>query len=423
MATTEKTSEESSTEQNAAPASTPNVVVNTPARSESANKANPNLVMALVLCFMLFIGLALVLAFNEGLGLGGKDDPDELSEKEKLQRMIDAERGGASADELASDAALEGRIATILDNTHAIQSEFEAIRVGYKDAKEKLAQLENQVRGNMNTISRLGSQNTSLSSENTKLRTLAANAQAYQNQVQSLANSNAEKDALIASLQDGAGKDNVQQLKEIINKEQMAKADLVRQLQNLEAKMEAKIDAADGEKLTMLQTQNEELRRQLQALQTRLDFTKLFVKSHTSLPAHAQVLYTELKGLEGYDEEKLRAAYTKIADDHNAEIIQQVKFETGSFILNFTDQKMIKSKLDTTQATDYFLVVGYASKTGDASNNETLSANRATAVASIVNQLKKEGQDVRAVYLGQTDRFSKSEIADNQLCEIWRIKQ
>jgi hypothetical protein len=84
---------------------------------------------------------------------------------------------------------------------------------------------------------------------------------------------------------------------------------------------------------------------------------------------------------------------------------------------------MIKNKLDMTNATDYFLVVGYGSQSKDTALNETLSVNRATGVASIVNQLKKEGQEVRAVYLGQTSRFSTSVIADNQLCEIWRIKK
>ena len=84
---------------------------------------------------------------------------------------------------------------------------------------------------------------------------------------------------------------------------------------------------------------------------------------------------------------------------------------------------MVKGKVDTTSPGDYFLVVGYASKTGDAASNQKLSARRATAVASIVNQLKKSGQEVRAVYLGQTDRFSRSVNAENQLCEVWRIRK
>ncbi len=424
MANTEKTSNQSSPTEERAPASAPISNLNAPSNNSPANnKSNPNMVMALVLCFMLIIGLGFAFIYK-GTDLGtGKNQLTDFSEKEKLQRLIDAERSGVSSDSRASTAALEGRISSILENTHAIQSEFESVRVGYADAKAKLLQKDNQLQGNINTISRLGSENTNLKSQIVQYKSLAGNAQAYQNQAQQLANSNAEKDALIATLQGRPSNESMQQLRNTLNGEQMTKADLMRKLQNLELKMLSMVDSKEVAILPGLQTQNDELRRQLQALQTSTDFAKLFVKSHTALPANAQTLYNDLKGLEGFSEAKLLAAYTRIAAELNAENLQQVRFATNSSILNFTDQTMIKSKLDSTNATDYFLVVGYASQTGDAASNEKLSANRATAVASIVNQLKKEGQDVRAVYLGQTNRFSKSVNADNQLCEIWRIKK
>jgi len=424
MANTEKTSNQTAPTQNTAPASAASVAVNTPSNNAPANnKPNPNMVMALVLCFMLIIGLALAFVFKGKDVLDGKDQLTEFTEKEKLQRLIDAERGGVSPDRRASAAALEGRISSILENTHAIQSDFESVRVGYADAKTKLVQAENVAQGNINTISRLGSENTNLRGQVTQLQKLAGNAQAYQNKAQQLANSNAEKALLISTLQARPSSESMQQLRETLSGEQVTKADLVRKLQNLELKMLSMVDSKGLAKQAELQTQNDDLRRQLQALQTSIDFAKLFVKSHMKLPAAAQDLYNELKGLEGSSEEKLRSVYTRIATELNAENLQQVRFAMGSSILNFTDQTTIKSKLDTTNATDYFLVVGYASQTGDAASNETLSANRATAVASIVNQLKKDGQDVRAVYLGQTNRFSKSVNADNQLCEIWRIKK
>ncbi len=418
MANTEKSSTESAPEPAAAPSS--NVTVNTPSNSETVNKPNPNMVMALVLCFMLIIGLGVAFFFK---GNDSGEAKDDLSEKEKLQRLIDAEKGSDSSDTRASAAALESRISSILENAHALQSEFEMMKAGYKDAQDKLARAGNEVQGNMNTISRLGSENTALKNQIAQLNNLARNAQAYQNQAQQFAKSNAEKDALIATLQGRPSNETMQQLRNTLNSEQLTKAELLRKLETLEQKMLTMVDAKEVAKLAELQEQNDKLRRQLQALQTSIDFTKLFVKSHTTLPANAQALYNELKGLEGFTEEKLRAAYTRIATELNAENLQQVKFATGSSILNFTDQTTIKNKIDTTASTDYFLVVGYASRTGDAANNEKLSANRATAVASIVNQLKKDGQDVRAVYLGQTNRFSKSVNADNQLCEIWRIKK
>lgn len=423
MANTEKKSNQPTPAQDSAP----DVIMNTHATGEPAsNKANPNMVMALVLCFMLIIGLALAVYFRENDDGSEKQQLTELTEKEKLQRLIDAERGGTSADSRASVAALEGRISSILENTQAIQSEFEMMKAGYADAQDKLARAGNEVQGNMNTISRLGSENTALKNQIVQLQTLARNAQAYQNQAQSYAQSNAqsnaEKDALIATLQGRPSPESVQQLRNSLSSEQMTKADLMRKNQELEQKMLSMVDSKEVAQLAALKAQNDDLRRQLQALQTSVDFAKLFVTSQ-DLPQNAQALYTKLKSLEGSTEEKLRAAYTTIGAELNAENLQQVRFATGSSILNFTDQTTIKNKLDTTNNDDYFLVVGYASETGDAAINEKLSANRATAVASIVNQLKRDGQDVRAVYLGQTNRFSQSVNADNQLCEIWRIKK
>ena len=45
----------------------------------------------------------------------------------------------------------------------------------------------------------------------------------------------------------------------------------------------------------------------------------------------------------------------------------------------------------------------------------------ATAVAEALNSVKHPGQQVQAVYLGQTDRFGSRTPESNQLCEIWQI--
>jgi outer membrane protein OmpA-like peptidoglycan-associated protein len=420
MPNTENTSNQTATTQNTTYSSEPTVALNAPHDNESANiKQNPNMVMALVLCVMLITGLAFAFLFDGSKVVGVNS---QLTEKENLQRLIDSERSGIPMNSQESTVALKERISSILENTNAIQSEFNIMEAGLTDAQAKLTSRENEVQGNINTISRLGSENANLNHRIAQLQALAGNGQAYKNQAQQLANSNAEKDALIATLQDRPSNESIQNLRNTLNNEQIKKAELMRELQNLELKMRSMVDSKEVAKLADLQTQNEDLRRQLQTLQTNIDYTKLFVSSHIKLPLNAQALYNDLKGLEGYSDEKLRAAYTRIATEFNAENLQQVKFATGSSILNFTDQTTIKNKLDITGPNDYFLVVGYTSQTGNAELNETLSVNRATAVASIVNQLKKDGQDVRAVFLGQTNRFSKSVNADNQLCEIWRIK-
>ena len=70
-----------------------------------------------------------------------------------------------------------------------------------------------------------------------------------------------------------------------------------------------------------------------------------------------------------------------------------------------------------------FLVVGYASTTGGIDLNRKLSSDRASRIASVVNSNKGEGQEIQAVFLGQTDRFSESEAPRNQICEIWEIRK
>ena len=90
-------------------------------------------------------------------------------------------------------------------------------------------------------------------------------------------------------------------------------------------------------------------------------------------------------------------------------------------ISNLQEGLLAKS-LGNTGAKSFFLVVGYASTTGDAASNYGLSAKRATVTAGVIQKLKAEGQAVKAVYIGQTDRFSKTKPADNQVCEVWEIK-
>jgi len=53
----------------------------------------------------------------------------------------------------------------------------------------------------------------------------------------------------------------------------------------------------------------------------------------------------------------------------------------------------------------YFLIVGYADKSGSASSNQKLSSKRSTAVATSLVAEAKGLQSAQAVYLGQTDRF------------------
>ncbi len=393
--------------------------VNNPVYSEQVNKPNPNMVMALVLCFMLIIGLGFAVLYKGGEKPAGVLTAEEI-ENQKLREMIAAEQALSNTDGRASAAAFETRVANILENTHALQTDFETMKAGYNQAMEDLQTAKNKEQGYQNTIATLSSANSNLKQEVARLSALAASAQALQQQVDNLSNE-------LNNLRGRPTNESLAALQQRLQNEQITNGDLSRRLAELESKLRTMVDSSElnlqSQRLAELTRENEELRRQLQALQTDVDFAKLFVSSSDTLPVYAQALYNELKSLEGSSESGLSQAYARINKDLNAYNLQQVRFATGSSSLNFQDQTMVKGKVDTTSPGDYFLVVGYASKTGDAASNQKLSARRATAVASIVNQLKKSGQEVRAVYLGQTDRFSRSVNAENQLCEVWRIRK
>lgn len=393
--------------------------VSNPVYSEQVNKPNPNMVMALVLCFMLIIGLGFAVLYKGGEKPAGVLTAEEI-ENQKLREMIAAEKALSNTDGRASAAAFETRVANILENTHALQTDFETMKAGYNQAMEDLQTAKNKEQGYQNTIATLSSANSNLKQEVARLSALAASAQALQQQVDNLSNE-------LNNLRGRPTNESLAALQQRLQNEQITNGDLSRRLAELESKLRTMVDSSElnlqSQRLAELTRENEELRRQLQALQTDVDFAKLFVSSSETLPVYAQALYNELKNLEGSSESGLSQAYARINKDLSAYNLQQVRFATGSSSLNFQDQTMVKGKVDTTSPGDYFLVVGYASKTGDAASNQKLSARRATAVASIVNQLKKSGQEVRAVYLGQTDRFSRSVNAENQLCEVWRIRK
>jgi outer membrane protein OmpA-like peptidoglycan-associated protein len=72
---------------------------------------------------------------------------------------------------------------------------------------------------------------------------------------------------------------------------------------------------------------------------------------------------------------------------------------------------------------DLVLAIGYASETGNVDSNRELSSARATAAAELFSGIKRPGQLVQAVYLGQTDRFSSRIPERNQIVELWRIRK
>lgn len=407
----ESNSKEAENRNNNQPQETTVIHTATPASAQS----NANLLMILVLFVILLIGVAL--AFT----LKGESDK-EAAEKQRIKDQIAALNGGG-ADVLANGASLDARITTIVTQANEIRTDYDRMRAGYTSANQQLKNLESEQKGNTSMITRLGTTNAKLQEENDRLKAMAASAKSYQQQVGMLNERNRELEIQVAKLSNGPTNESMKALQDRLSAERMSASELENELTALKRKLTGMVDRSKVDQLNDLIAKNQNLEVELAALRAKLDFSKLFVKSYDQLPLEAQAVFNELKTLEKYSPTELAEAYAQIGLQHKAENMQRVKFETGSSAMDFKQQSILKNKMLASEETDYFLVVGYASTTGDALNNETLSANRATAVASTVNQLKKAGQDVRAVYLGQTSRFSKANPKENQLCEIWRIRK
>lgn len=158
-------------------------------------------------------------------------------------------------------------------------------------------------------------------------------------------------------------------------------------------------------------------------LEGDLSQAKLFASSETELVPAAQALFKGLVGLEGMKDSDITTSYSNLGVDLGASVLHTLNFATGSSALAASDEEIVRNLGADIPDGDLMFVVGYASKTGDVNANRALSSDRATAVAQYFNSVKRPGQLVQAVYLGQTDRFSSGVPERNQLVEIWRIRK
>jgi len=156
-------------------------------------------------------------------------------------------------------------------------------------------------------------------------------------------------------------------------------------------------------------------------LEGELGKARLFARSENELLPAAVKLFQTLRKLENQSKADIKKAYAQVEADLNANVIQTLTFPTGSAKMTLADEEPVKHLVDNVPDGDMLLVIGYASETGNVDGNRTLSSDRATAVAEALTSVKHPGQQVQAVYMGQTDRFSSRTPESNQLCEIWQI--
>jgi outer membrane protein OmpA-like peptidoglycan-associated protein len=159
-------------------------------------------------------------------------------------------------------------------------------------------------------------------------------------------------------------------------------------------------------------------------LEAQLNKVELFAKSESELLPAAVELFRRLRKMEGMKDSDLTTEYSKLGVELGANVLHSLSFKTGSSELSSEDiAQLVAIAENDVPDGDLTLIIGYASKTGDSVANERLSSDRATAAAQQFSAMKRPGQKVQAVYLGQTDRFSSSIPVRNQLCEIWRIRK
>ncbi len=183
----------------------------------------------------------------------------------------------------------------------------------------------------------------------------------------------------------------------------------------------------DQNQFAIIKAENSDLRNQLNELRLRnqqlldkLNGATLFV-SRDRLSPRATALYSALERIEEDDHRSRKNSYLNFNTTLKASVGKTVAFSTGSANLTAEDEATLRNLAANSLDRTFFLVVGYASPSGDSATNETLSSKRATRVASIINSAKKQGQEIQAVYLGEGKRFGPS-AAPNQVCEVWQIR-
>lgn len=205
---------------------------------------------------------------------------------------------------------------------------------------------------------------------------------------------------------------------------------LANELANVRAQLAAKGEGVPAEKLADAERQLEETRKakdffeaRVAELERQLSQARLFASNENELLPAAVKLFRSLRDLENKTDSEIATAYSSLGASIGVNVLHTLNFETGSSELTPDNQNQIRDLVGEIPDGDLVLVIGYASETGNVDNNRTLSSARATAAAQLFTDVKRPGQQVQAVYLGQTDRFSSRIPERNQIVEIWRIRK
>jgi flagellar motor protein MotB len=221
------------------------------------------------------------------------------------------------------------------------------------------------------------------------------------------------EERLSRALLEGSDASTLRAQLEAANKRIIALGEEVRRLAEGPGDLQARLQEVTAERDALL--------ARVAELESQLSRASLFAGTEAELFKEAVQLFRSLRELENKPDSEIATAYSQFGAKLGANVLDKIDFPTGSSDVPPEDITKINAFAGEAPDNALILVVGYASETGNVDSNRTLSSDRATAVARLLDQTKKPGQRVQAVYLGQTDRFGSRFPERNQISEVWQI--
>ena len=367
--------------------------------TQATPASNQNLILGIIMGAVVLLLLLLVISqqFNK----------KENSELTQLKKEI-------SAREARSEALRYPGINSVIHNPDALISQI-------KSDTDALGRLINASASDAAMLRTAQDNAAAMSRRNSDLEN---QLRQYQAAAARLPGLESELNTARQNLADSIDKTTADSLREQLSLARLERDQLQNELNSLRDNQGSMIDrnthALTLSELQELKNANTTLRAENQRLLASSAGDKLFV-TKDDLSPRAVALYRELKQIEADDHRSRTQSYDRISSQFKARVGSAITFATGKADIAREHETRLKDMALAAAENSFFLVVGYASPSGDSLSNQELSSQRATRVASMVNYLKKKGQAVQAVYLGEGNRFGAQD-GPNQVCEVWEIR-
>lgn len=366
--------------------------------SQSAPSSGSSLPPGVILGFIIIAILGGLIALTMRSGSGDSAEVAELKAKEQALRAdINAARssaglsplvgGGEPIDEIAKRLKRDADTMAGLANSFQLMLTEKDAEISAKNAELIRSEQLRQT---------LTAETARLQSELQRALVAASDADLLRRNLEAMTS---QRDALAAEI--ASLREQLATMKQGVSEEEFA---------DLERRYEEAMRA------------NDFLENRIKELEGEVSKARLFARSENELVPAAIELFRSLRKLENQPDSELTTAYSRFGTDLGANVLHTLSFATGSSELTPADQDTLRNLVADIPDGDLAFIVGYASETGNVDANQTLSSDRATTAAEFFSSLKRPGQQVQAVYLGQTDRFSSRIPERNQIVEVWRIR-